>query len=201
MEPPQQGTEPVHFDTRPLLNVVCAGMVREVSDLLGDRFYVPAEVKDEFDKSVRALERDLEGTPPDRRGPVRVRLVHRLKESGSLFQGRPFHIVRLYGEEAELATDLAKDYRELDSGEAEVLALCMKRGGIVLFDERPAHEFALSQGIKTLGTLDLLVKMIHQDVLSLNEGEERLDIVRRAEWARAPPGRLSEYVSGKRPIW
>lgn len=154
MELPQQGTEPVYFDTRPLLNVVCAGIVREVGDLLGDRFYVPAEVKGQFDKSARVLECDLEASPPDRRDPVRDGLVQRLKESGSLFKRRPFHIVTIYGEEAELATHLAKKYRGLDSGEIEVLALCIRQGGIALFDERPAHEFAISQGIKTLGTLD-----------------------------------------------
>jgi predicted nucleic acid-binding protein len=121
-----------------------------------------------------------------------VQLLAHLDQARGRFRGNPFRVVRLQGEELELAEELQeRHWLSIDTGEADVLALCIQRGPgwIAVLDDRPAHDLALMLGIPTMGTIEVLLEAIRQNLLSLNQGEYLLDEM-KASWPRAPRGKL-----------
>ncbi len=190
------------LDTRPLLNFTYTDRVELLEWLLGKPIYVPAAVHEEWRKARAALQRELRELPARRQDPVRVRMLGNLDRARGRFCGNPFQVVHLHGEEAERAVELYEGHRYIDPGEADVLALCLHRRPkwVGVLDDRPAHEFALTLQIPTVGTIELLLEAVKQGLLSLNDGEHLLDEM-RMNWPRAPRGRLVEYVSGRRRTW
>jgi len=187
------------LDTRPLLNFVYTDALAVLEKLLGKPLYVPAGVHEQFGRAESTLRHRLEQLPERQRDPFDVLVLERLQAARSRFRGNPFRIVRLYDAERDLAIRLEQE-PGVDPGESEVLALSLSRDWVAVLDDRLAHDFAVSQGIETLGTLDLLVQAVQQGILNLKDGERLLDEM-RLRWQRAPRGRLRDYVNGRRSIW
>lgn len=190
------------LDTRPLLNFAYTDHISLLEVLLGKPLYVPAQVHREFIGARSALERKLRQFPPYRHDPIDLQLVANLQVAGRQFRGNPFRVLKLQGEERDLALELERDHRWIDPGEAEVLAICLQRGRdwVAILDDRPAHEFAVAQGVPTLGTIELLIRSVEQGILILKDGEHLLDEMLQS-WPRAPRGRLEDYLSGRRAVW
>jgi len=194
--------DPVYFDTRPLLNVIVAGIVRKSAAHLEEKLVVAGRVKEEFDAfSDRFWRKKVDGVPESRRDQDEVRLAFQLREAEPYFAGDPFRVVALEGEDAVRVVQLSREHRRLHAGERELVALCERYGGSVLLDDRAGHEVTLSLGLQAMGTLDLLVQMVQAGHLALSDGEGALMVMRQAEWERAPSGRLADYVNGQKPIW
>jgi predicted nucleic acid-binding protein len=190
------------LNTRPLLNFTYTGRIALLEGLLGKPICVPAEVYKQWKRARSRLERKLRGVPPHRHDPFEVQKLDRLQRAGRQFQGNPFRVLRLYEEERDLAHELERDHLWIHPGEADVLAVCMKRGQgwAAVFDDRQAHDFAVDESIHTVGTIELLLQAIRGELLSLNDGEHLLDEM-RLSWPRAPRGKLSDYLKGRRAIW
>lgn len=198
--PPPVGAEANYvLDTRPLLNFVYTDALAVLEKLSGKPLYVPAGVHGQFGRAESALRRRLEQLPEHQGEPFDVQVLTRLQAARDRFRGNPFRIVRLYNAERDLAIRLARE-PGVDPGESEVLATCLHRGWVAVLDDRLAHDFAASQGIETLGTLDLLAQAVRQGILPLNDGERLLNQM-GLKWQRAPKGNLRDYVSGQRSTW
>jgi len=196
--------EPQHWvlDTRPLLNFTATGSIRLLQTLLGTPIGVPAEVHREWKQTVAAAEGRLRSTPVSRHDPADVRMLTAFQNTTHCFDGNPFCVVHLYDTERNLAIELERDQQAIHPGEAAALAMCIHRGAewAVVLDDRPAHAFALQQGIHTVGTLDLLVRGVRAGHLELDASEALFSEIQRG-WRRAPRGRLAEYVAGDQLIW
>ncbi len=188
------------LNTRPLLNFTYTDQIDLLEKLLGKPIYIPAQVYEDWKKARSRLDRTLREIPTTRRDPLDARLFAHLQQARRRFRSNPFRVLRLYEEERDLALEYERDYVGIDPGESEVLAICQKRGWTAVLDDRPAHEFAVAQGIATLGTLEVLIEMVQQGLLLLNEGEHLLGEMRQS-WPRAPGGRLNDYLSGRRHVW
>jgi len=190
------------LNTRPLLNFTYTDCVDLLKRLLGRPIFVPAEVYEEWKKARSALKRKLRDLPARCHGPLDVRLLTNLNGAQKCFSGSPFRVEWLEREELELAEELRERHWDIDAGEADVLALCMKRelSWVAVLDDRPAHELALALGVPTMGTIDLLIEAVRQNLLSPNDGEYLLEKMKES-WPRAPRGKLSEYLKGLRSIW
>jgi predicted nucleic acid-binding protein len=196
---------PRHYvlNTRPLLNFTYTDRVDLLERLLEKPIYVPAEVHEEWQRARLALERKLRDLPAHRHDPLDVQLLAHLDQARGRFRGNPFRVVRLQGEELELADELQeRQWLSIDPGEADVLALCIQRGPgwMAVLDDRPAHDFAVANNIPTVGTIELLLEAVKQDLLSLSQGEHLLGEM-RLSWPRAPGGKLKDHSSGHRSIW
>ena len=64
--------------------------------------------------------------------------------------------------------------RHLQAGEAACLAVAEARGGLVLTDDRAARLIAADLNLELSGTLGVLVKLVRQEVLTLEEGDALL---------------------------
>jgi predicted nucleic acid-binding protein len=190
------------LNTRPLLNFTYTDQIALLEKLLGKRIYVPAEVHRQWKGARSGLERKLRDVPPHRHDPFEVQKLNRLHRAGGRFRGNPFRLLRLPEEERDLASELERDHLWIHPGEADVLALCLKRGlgWAAVLDDRQAHDFAVANGIPTMGTLELLIQAVQERLLSLNDGEDLLDEM-RMNWPRAPGGKLSDYLKGRRAVW
>lgn len=198
---PSSGTGTKYvLDTRPLLNFTYTAQIALLEKLLGRPIYVPAQVHEDWKKARARLDRKLREIPTYRHYPLDVQLFAHLQQARRRFRGNPFRVLRLYEEERDLALEFERDYVGIDPGESEVLAVCQGRGWTAVLDDRPAHNFAVAQGIATLGTLEILIEMVQQGLLRLNEGEQLLDEM-RLSWTRAPRGKLSDYLKGRRSVW
>ena len=200
--PSKEATVKHVFNTRPLLNFTNTDRIGLLEELLGKPIYVPDEVHRQWKGARSRLEEELQAVPPDRRDPFEVQRLDRLQRAARRFRGNPFRVVKLLGEERDLTLELERDHYWIHPGEADVLALCLHRGPgwTAVLDDRPAHDLALELGVPTVGTIELLLEAVRQELLSLTDGEHVLDEM-RASWPRAPGGRLQEYLSGKRAVW
>ena len=197
--PPARAGANYVLDTRPLLNFVYTDALAVLEELLGKPLYVPAAVHGQFGRAESALRRRLEQLPEHQREPFDVQVLIRLQAARGRFRGNPFRIVRLHNAKRDLAIRLERE-PGVDPGESEVLALSLSRGWVAILDDRLAHDFAASQGIETLGTLDLLVQAVRHGILPLDDGERLLEEMRLG-WQRAPRGNLRDYLNGRRAIW
>ncbi len=204
--PAEKGAGPQRrhaLDTRPLLNFTYTDRVDLLERLLGKPIHIPAAVHEQWKAARSALEGKLRELPAHRRDPLDVRLLDNLNRARGRFRGTPFRVVPLYDpEEAERAEELREEHPDIDPGEADVLALCLHRGPgwVAVLDDRPAHDLALTLGIPTMGTIELLMEAVKRGLLSLNDGEHLLEEM-RTSWPRAPQGRLQGYISGERAVW
>jgi predicted nucleic acid-binding protein len=83
----------------------------------------------------------------------------------------------------------------LGQGEAACIALAQVRGCIVLTDDRDARRVAQQAGLRVSGTLGALMNLVRSSVLSLTEGDELLQVMKRNGY-RCPVASLSELSTG-----
>jgi predicted nucleic acid-binding protein len=73
---------------------------------------------------------------------------------------------------------LAQEYREkVDDGEADCLAVAVKRGYTLLSDDFAARRLAAKEGVNFSGTLGVLQKLVAQAHLTLPEANRSLGIM------------------------
>lgn len=71
--------------------------------------------------------------------------------------------------------DVAASYlRVLDAGEAECLALAVKRSATLISDDFAARRLAQAMGIHVSGTLGVLLRLIHDNQITLQEADALL---------------------------
>lgn len=97
-------------------------------------------------------------------------------------------IVELTTSEKMLSQDIGQT---LGRGEAECIAVAQSRMLFVLSDDRDARRITQSKGIVVTGTLGALMNLVRQDILSLPDADELLQIMRRQGY-RCPVNSLSE---------
>lgn len=76
-------------------------------------------------------------------------------------------------------------------GEAECIAVAQSRALFILSDDRDARRIAQGRGIIVTGTLGALMNLVRQDILSLPDADELLQIM-RSQGYRCPVVSLSE---------
>jgi predicted nucleic acid-binding protein len=84
-------------------------------------------------------------------------------------------IVKLTTSENMLSQDIGQT---LGRGEAECIAVAQSRTLFVMSDDRDARRIAQSKGIVVTGTLGAPMSLVRQDILSLQDADELLQIMR-----------------------
>lgn len=79
----------------------------------------------------------------------------------------------------------------LGRGEAECIAVAQSRALFLLSDDRDARRIAQGRGIIVTGTLGALMNLVRQDILSLPDADELLQLM-RSQGYRCPVNSLSE---------
>ena len=81
----------------------------------------------------------------------------------------------------------------LDPGEREALAVALHRGGTFCSDDMAARRVAAHLGIPLCGTVGLLIRAVKKDILSVQEADKMLRIV-RARGYRTPVRSLRDVI-------
>ncbi|MDI3329031.1 MAG: hypothetical protein QJR06_10780 [Alicyclobacillaceae bacterium] len=89
-------------------------------------------------------------------------------------------------EEIRVSDDLYRQHG-LSKGEAEAVAIAYMRSWVLLCDEKAARNIAGKMGVAFTGSLGILYKAVHDNVLSEPEAEQALHKMRNAK-QRIPAG-------------
>jgi|GEM_PF-2597467 len=189
------------LDNRPLINFVLTGHGDLLQCICDNRTCTTSSVRAQFEKSAKHL---CSALSRSRRSDCDCTQAM-LAACGSWsqhFDPGAIEVVSIPATQANLTLTLERKYPDaIDPGESDVLALCLQRSWIAVLDDLPARQVALELGVSTIGTVELLIRAVDREVLTLLEAEEMLECMRQTPWGRAPTYSLPDARSGIQAIW
>jgi len=81
----------------------------------------------------------------------------------------------------------------LGAGEASCLALAVSRNLVLATDDKAARRMAIRRNVRLIGTVGILAKLVKEGQLSLKEGNEILQAMRKRRY-RSPVERLDDLI-------
>lgn len=189
------------FDNRPLINFVLTGRVALLHSICDNRLCTTQSVLVQFERSAKHLG-SLFASTFSGAGECALAIRSACTSWPDHFRIDGIRIVGLPLAQAHIAFELEEEFRlAVDPGESDVFALCLQHPWVAVLDDWPAREVALKLDIPTVGTVELLLKAVRRNLLSLADAEDVLDCMRQTSWERAPRYSLEAALHGDVPIW
>ena len=151
------------FDATPLIHLAKAGLAPLLVGLAGDKFTVPAVVRE----VVGRVEEEREFEHPD------AGIVSSLIDRG---------VIQVRSPTPKDSEVVARLHRDVHAGEAGVLALAKALEAIAVIDDRAARSAAKIQRVRLEGTYGVVFRAVKEGSITAREAEEDLDRLVSSGW-------------------